>query len=239
MRLLRICLVFILTVFSLYLTAEEEKAVVRIDVKAGEAEGVIRVGTRVGIATAFEFQGGEIIKDLILGDPKFWVAESNGRVAVVRQLKSGVKTSLFIYTNKDILYTFLLGEGNGKDVVKVIIENPSTDNIFEKSLTDSSFDAGNCIGEEVSKRKRRVNMGYKIKDKYFRVEACFDDGVFTTIQLDSKAQIKPAIFLSREKDKLEQVRYSEEDGVYRVHYILQKKEFFVLKEGKKMSIIGS
>lgn len=226
-----------LTALGSFLLADGGEEVLTVDVKAGDAEAVIRVGTRVGIATAFEFQGDERIKDLILGDPKFWVAESNGRVGVVRQLKSGVKTSLFIFTSRDILYTFVLGEGEGKDVVKVIIENPGTENVFNQvSLAPSR--PGHGDGQE-KKKPRRVNVAYKIRDKHFRIEACYDDGIITTIQLDSKAQIKPAVFLSREKDRLEPVKYIEEDGVYRVHYVLRGREFFVMKEGKKMAVIGS
>ena len=44
---------------------------------------------------------------------------------------------------------------------------------------------------------------------------------------------------TREKDKLEQVKYTEEDGIYRIHYVLQPKEFFVLKEGTHVSVVGS
>ncbi len=230
-------LIIVLGIFGM-LQFAADSSILRIDVKAGEAEGVIRVGTSVGIATAFEFPGTEKIRDMILGDPKFWVAESNGRVGVVRQLKPGVMTSLFIFTNRDILYTFLLGEGPGAGVVKVKIENPEAEKIFEGSAVSHS--QVSAVTEEGEAREpRRMNVTYKIKDKHFKIEACFDDGVITTIQLDRKAQIKPAVFLSREKDKLEQIKYTEEDGIYRIHYVLARQEFFVLKEGKKVSIVGS
>ncbi len=229
--------VWLFSILSIGLLARDS-AILRIDVKAGEAEGVIRVNTKVGIATAFEFPGTEKIRDMILGDPKFWVAESNGRVGVVRQLKAGAATSLFIFTNRDILYTFLLGEGAGDGVVKVKIENPEAEKIFEGSLISHPQASPSMQGEEPSE-PRRMKVSYKIKDKHFKVEACFDNGVITTIQLDRKAQIKPAVFLSREKDKLEQIKYTEEDGIYKIHYVLGRQEFFVLKEGKKVSIIGS
>lgn len=209
--------------------------ILRVDVKAGEAEGVIKVSTRMGIATAFEFPASEKIRDMILGDPKFWVAESNGRVGVVRQLKPGVKTSLFIFTNRDVLYTFLLGEDDAEGVVKVKIENTGAEKIFEGEQRINEITAEKGKEEE---RRQRANYSYKIKDKHYKIDACFDDGIITTIQLDPKTQIKPAVFLSREKDKLEQVKYTEEDGVYKVHYVLQKNEYFILKEGKKVSVIG-
>lgn len=233
--------ILILAVFSLLFgmgLSSKDNAILRIDVKAGEAEGVIRVATRVGIATAIEFPGTEKIRDMILGDPKFWVAESNGRVGVVRQLKPGVQTSLFIFTNRDILYTFLLGETTGEEVViKVKIENADSEKIFEPTTVESTTNP--LPGEDQAEEAKRVNIGYKIKDKHFKIEACYDDGVITTIQLDRKAQIKPAVFLSREKDKLEQVKYTEEDGIYRIHYVLQTKEFFILKEGSHVSVVGS
>jgi hypothetical protein len=85
---------------------------------------------------------------------------------------------------------------------------------------------------------KSLDSKFKIKKNKFNILAIYQDGVFTYVDL-SKTQIRPAVFLTEEKDKekLEPVNYSDDNGIYTIHRILSPGEFFVLKNGKNYSKI--
>jgi hypothetical protein len=55
-----------------------------------------------------------------------------------------------------------------------------------------------------------------------------------------KSQLRPALFIrnKRGKKRLEIVRYVDNGNEYMVHRVLDNNEYFVLKFGRKESIIG-
>ena len=85
----------------------------------------------------------------------------------------------------------------------------------------------------------KLNTKYKIsKNKHLNVTSVMDDGRFTYIVMDNP-QYKPTVFLvpSHKKKHLEPVRFFEKESTYMVHCVLEKGEKFLLKIGKKYTLI--
>lgn len=230
---------------------------------------IYNVYTKIGFATAIELSEGQSIKHFVIGDPKWWKAESEGRFSFVRPLETGIQTSLAIITMDGKILVLNLIEiselkkqGNGVELIakaklkfiddKFFRERPEN-HAPSKDEQIIKFQAEHQKKDKLDHQKQErtikaklaeerfrvisnLKQNYKIKDKHFSIESVSDDGIFTYINVESST-IRPAVFMNRDGDNLEPVKYIDRNGIYVVHAVLKRYEQFVLKVGKKVSTV--
>lgn len=230
---------------------------------------IYNIYTKIGFATAIELSEGQSIKHFVIGDPKWWKAESEGRFSFVRPLETGIQTSLAIITMDGKILVLNLIEiselekqGNGVELIAKAKLKFVDDKFFGERAKDhylskdeqlvevqeeqqkkekiDSLKQDRLIKAKVAEERFRVisnlRQNYKIKDKHFSIESVSDDGIFTYMNVES-SRIRPAVFINRDDDKLEPVKYIDRNGIYIVHAVLKRYEQFVLKLGKKVSTV--
>lgn len=174
----------------------------------------------------------EEISAVVCPDQMDWVVNFKYNFIVIIPKRKNRITNVTIITKQKKLYVFKLNE-NGKEFLeKVYIRECIKDlkKVYRKLLKEK-------IKENKYMEKREKEKKYKIKDKYFKIEKVWDDGIFTYIFLP-KSQIRPAVFLSKKrKKKYEPLKNINRNDSIVIHKILEKKEYFIFKYGNKKSYI--
>jgi len=227
--------------------------VLQADFIGQKKDNVYQIVTRVGCHTTLEIPDGKKIKHFIIGDQKLWKAESDGKYAFIKPIQSAVETTISVITTDEKMYLFTAVEAAalGRDQFhkKVIIidrdERPMIKTISrgpEKSEGPDPEEIAAMADKKFNDNKidflKSLDF-YRVKRNVFGVLGAYHDGIFTYIDL-SNNQVRPAIFIAnkRNKSQLEPVNYTDNNGVYTVHRVLENhNEQFVLKNGSNYSII--
>lgn len=208
---------------------------------------VYPIVTKVRHSTSFEFPAGTEIESMVLGDREYWTGDCDGRKGYVKPLECGIETSLHIVTTSGETYAFELIEQstlNTPDIyTRVIIKPFQAAPLIQrfagekKNLNTSASNPGKKMSEKFQLLKR-LNHRYTIlKNNFFNVRKVYDDRIMTYIYMDNP-QFKPAVFLISKKQKpVESLRYIEENSIYLIHRVLEPGEKFLLKVGKKTTMI--
>ena len=230
---------------------------------------IYNIYTQIGFATAIELSEGQSIKHFVIGDPKWWKAESEGRFSFVRPLETGIQTSLAIITMDGKILVLNLIEiselkkqGNGVELIAKAKLKFINDKFFGERAKNHYLSKDEKIVEIQKERHKKekieklkndrliksklaeerfrfiteLKQNYKIKDKHFSIKSVSDDGIFTYMNVEG-SKIRPAVFINRDDDNLEPVKYIDRNGIYIVHAVLKRNEQFVLKIGKKVSTV--
>lgn len=234
--------------------AADVKDVLQADFNGTKSDTVYQIVTKMGCHTTLELPPGKKIKHFIIGDQKLWKAESDGKYAFIKPIQPGIETTVSIITTDDKMFQFTvaeaaaIGENAFHKKVKIICEDeePMIKRVapVEQGIARGSSDeeirekTDELFNEKKIGLLKSLDSKFKIKKNKFNILAIYQDGVFTYVDL-SKTQIRPAVFLTEEKDKekLEPVNYTDNNGIYTIHRILSPGEFFVLKNGKNYSNI--
>jgi type IV secretory pathway VirB9-like protein len=234
--------------------ATDVKDVLQADFNGTKSDNVYQIVTKIGCHTTLELPSGKKIKHFIIGDQKLWKAESDGKYAFVKPIQAGIETTISIITTDEKMFQFTvveasaIGENSFHKKVKIIYED---DEPMIKRVAPVEAIASRSPSDEELKEKtdelfnerkidliKKLDYRFKIKKNKFDIKAVYQDGVFTFIDL-SKTQIRPAVFLTteKEKEKLEPVNFTDDNGIYTIHRILAPGECFILKNGTKYSKI--
>lgn len=203
--------------------------------KSGE---ICRINCEVNCTTTFILPEGESVSEIIEPTGSWRVNSDNRRFVYVVPDKKGIHTSLDIITKKDEIYSFILeeisGNHSGGEIIKQVRIMGEKGKFFR--LT-KRLAIKKVVPEKPEYKKLRYR--YRIRDKYFFISEVYDDGIFTTINI-GRSQLRPAIFVNKKRGKPhpEVVRYVDNGKEYIVHRVLETGEYFVLKYGKKESLIG-
>lgn len=212
---------------------------------------IYNIYTKMDYVTTIQLPNDKDVKHII-NDNSILKAESDGRFVFIEPLEIGIFTSLSIITEDELLFSFNvieISEQTNKDiflVTKAIIKlnNSMIKTIKNKNEKTINKKENEIVKKDILKKKieegkrlliKSLSTSYKIKDKYFNTKSVSDDNNFTYINI--KSQFRPVVYLNQNEDELKPLNFVDEDGIIIINHVLEKKERFVLKLGKKISFI--
>ena len=227
--------------------------VLKADFTGTNIDNVYQVVTKLGCHTTFELPSNKRIKHFIIGDQKLWKAESDGKYAFVKPIQNGIETTITIVTTDEAMFQFTvaeessIGETDFHKKVKILFEDEApmiaparkSNEISEVSLEEVRREVEQKMSRQKTSMLKNLDNNFRIKKNVFGILNVFQDGIFTYIDL-SKTQVRPAVFLvnKRDKAKMEPVNFTDEEGIFTIHRVLGKDEFFLLKNGREYSQIS-
>lgn len=232
---------------SIYLFSQVNMTSDIADFRGKNVNKVYTIYCKTGISTYFEIESDMRINDFVIGDPKLWAAECNGKIGYVRPINQGIQTSLAIITENNRLYCFNLIEitlGNKETVSgKVILQLGDIKSVLKKipikneKLLPAKPNSQNKIAFNDSKYINSIATNYKIHKNKFKIKKVISDRLLTYIFFKDSVTMKPAVFVNSGGSKLENVKYVDKGNYYIVHHVLSGDEIFVIKLGNKISKI--
>jgi len=227
--------------------------VLSADFTGTKIDNVYQIVTKLGCHTTIELPQGKKIKHFIIGDQKLWKAESDGKYAFIKPIQAGIETTMTVITTDENMFQFTaaeesaIGESDFHKKVKIIFRDDepliapiiaSRSNEPEMNIEEIQRNIERKLAGQKTAMLKTLDYKFSIKKNVFKILNVFQDGIFTYIDL-SHTQVRPAVFLvnSNDKTKLEPVNFTDQDGLFTIHRILGKDEFFLLKNGKEYSKI--
>ena len=232
---------------SIYLFSQVNMTSDIADFRGKNVNKVYTIYCKTGISTYFEIESDMRINDFVIGDPKLWAAECNGKIGYVRPINQGIQTSLAIITENNRLYCFNLIEialGSRETVSgKVILQLGDIKSVLKKipikrDLLPLKTNKQNKIFFNDSKYINSIATNYKVHKNKFKIKKVISDRLLTYIFFKDSVTMKPAVFVNSGGSKLENIKYVDKGNYYIIHHVLTNNEIFILKLGNKISKIN-
>jgi type IV secretory pathway VirB9-like protein len=207
----------------------------------GNDTTIYPVHAKVNYTTVIILPQGDRILDYLIGDKSAWVLEGAENFAYIRPAEANHRTNMNLITAKGNVYTFDVDEVTSTPSVavdeKVILRLPQEADLSSSSanashhpeprfvaysdyqaaklaVQNTAAEAQKAIERDRQNVANSMHFVYKYKPgKPFYITSVYNDGKFTYIQMDTKAQEKPALYLLKD-GKPELTNYTFNNGVY-------------------------
>jgi type IV secretion system protein VirB9 len=206
----------------------------------GNDTTIYPVHAKVNYTTVIILPQGDKILDYLVGDKSAWVLEGAENFAYIRPAEPNHRTNMNLITAKGNVYTFDVDEVTSSPSVavdeKVILRLPQAVDLSTNStithhdeprfvaysdyqkaklaVENTALEAQKAIERDRQNVANAMHFVYKYKQgKPFYISSIYEDGKFTYIQMDTRSQEKPALYLVKD-GKPELTNYTYNNGIY-------------------------